>query len=110
MTLSWVETLRDWVIIIWGIISIVMFLMIILFLLSLWRGIRGLIGNIRLVVNEDVRPILAISRESVNNITGTARFLSDTVVSPVIRVYGLVSGVRRGLGVLTRLTGRGRRT
>lgn len=110
MTLSWVETLRDWVIIIWGIISIVMFLMIILFLLSLWRGIRGLIGNIRLVVNEDVRPILATGRESVNNLTGTARFLGDTVVSPVIRVYGLVSGVRRGLGVLTRLTGRGRRT
>lgn len=109
MTLSWVETLRDWVIIIWGIISIVMFLMIILFLLSLWRGIRGLIGNIRLVVNEDVRPILATGRESVNNLTGTGRFLSETVVSPVIRVYGLVSGVRRGLGVLTRLTGRGRR-
>ncbi len=110
MALSWVETLRDWVIIIWGIISIVMFLMIILFLLSLWRGIRGLIGNIRLVVNEDVRPMLATGRESVNNITGTARFLSDTVVAPVIRVYGFVSGVRRGFGVFTRLTGRGRRT
>lgn len=110
MALSWVETLRDWVIIIWGIISIVMFLMIILFLLSLWRGIRGLIRNIRLVVNEDVRPMLATGRESVNNVTGTARFLGDTVVSPVIRVYGIVSGVRRGVGVFTRLTGRGRRT
>lgn len=109
MTLSWVETLRDWVIIVWGVISIVMFLTIILFLLSLWRGIRGLIGNIRLVVNEDVRPMLATGRESVNNITGTARFLSDTVVSPVIRIYGIVSGVRRGIGVFARLTGRGRR-
>ncbi len=104
--LLWVESLRDWVLIIWGLLSIVMFIMIILFIIALWRGIRGLIGNVQLVVNDDVRPMIAVSRETVNSVAGTTRFMSDTVVNPVIKAYGAVSGVRRGVGVFTGLTGR----
>ncbi len=104
----WVECLRDWVLIIWGLLSIIMVVMIILFVFAMWRGIKGLIGNIQVVVKDDVRPMIAISRESVNSVAGTTRFMSDTVVNPVIRAYGVLSGVRRGFGVFTGLTGRGK--
>lgn len=106
MTLSWVETLRDWVLIFWGITSILLFLFIIAFLWSLWRGINGLIGETKFLVREDVRPIMITGRESVNNVAGTTRFLGDTIVKPVIRLYGIVAGVRRFISVFTGLTGR----
>ncbi len=108
MALSWIEAFRDWVLIIWGLTTIVLFAMIIAFIFYLWRGTRGLIGNVRLVVNEDVRPLIATSKESVNNVTGTTRFVGDTVVSPIIRLYGLISGLRRGIGIFLGLTGRRR--
>jgi|SRR5579884_162211 hypothetical protein len=110
MTLSVHEAVRDWVIIVWGSIGILAFLFFILFLLALWRGINSLIGETKVVVREDVRPIIATSRESVNNVAGTTRFLGDTIVRPVIRVYGIVAGIRRFIGVFTGLAGRGRKS
>lgn len=104
------ETFRDVVIITWGGLSIIAFLLVILVLLSLWRGVMGLVKDVKLTVREDVQPLLATGRETVNNVTGTSRFLSDTVVSPVLRLYGIVSGVRRGFAVFTGLTRRGKRT
>jgi hypothetical protein len=104
------ETFRDVVIITWGALSILAFLLVILWILVMWRGIMGLVRDVRVTVQEDVRPLLATGRESVNNVTGTTRFLSDTVVSPVLRLYGIVAGVRRALSVLTGLAGRGRRS
>jgi hypothetical protein len=84
-------------------------LIAVIVLLMLWRGIMGLIRDARLTIREDLRPILATSRETVNNVTGTSRFLSDTVVSPVLRLYGLIAGIRRGFAVFTGLTRRGKR-
>ena len=109
MTLSALTTTRDIVVIIWGILSILAFVFLILFLLTLWRGIKDLMGNVKIVMNEDVRPIVATSRESVNNVTGTVRFVSDTVVQPVIRLFGIIAYVRRFLAVFSGVTGRGRR-
>lgn len=103
------ETFRDVVIIAWGGLSIIAFVLFILWVLMLWRGIMGLIRDARLTIREDLRPILATSRETVNNVTGTSRFLSDTVVSPVLRLYGLIAGIRRGFAVFTGLTRRGKR-
>lgn len=109
MTLSALEATRDVIVIIWGVLSILAFVLFILFILALWRGISGLIRDVKLIANEDVRPMLATARESANNVTGTTRFVGDAVVQPVIRVYGIVSGVRRGIGVFTGLTRRGKK-
>jgi hypothetical protein len=43
----------------------------------------------------------------MNNVRGTVTFISDTTVSPIIRVYGLFSGIKRGLGALAGLGQRG---
>jgi hypothetical protein len=37
----------------------------------------------------------------VDSIRGTTSFVADTAVAPVIRLYGIVSGIRRFLSVLT---------
>lgn len=102
------ETFRDVVIIAWGVLTILAFVLFIAWILVLWGGINGLIRDVKVIVNEDVRPLLGTTRETANNVTGTARFASDTVASPIIRVYGIVSGVRRGIGVFTGLTRRER--
>jgi hypothetical protein len=60
---------------------------------SAFRAARGLI-------NDGVKPM-------VGNVRETVTFVSDTAVAPIIRVYGLISGARRGLGVLSGLTQRG---
>lgn len=109
MVLGALDTTRDLIVIIWGVISILTFLFMLLFLLFLWRGVNKLIGSVNIVVNDDIRPMLVTSRESLNNVTGTTRFLSDTIAQPVIRLYGIIAGVRRGIGVFSGVTGRGRK-
>jgi hypothetical protein len=109
MILSALESTRDVIIIIWGLISILAFLLFIIFLLVLWRGIRRLTGDVQAVVREDIRPMLATTRESATNVAGTARFVGDTVVTPIIRLYGIIAGIRRWVAVFTGLRRRGRR-
>jgi len=101
------ETTRDLIIIAWGLLSVLAVGLACMFVFSLWRGTSALIGNVRTVVNEDVRPIIATGEETVKNVTGTTRFVGDTVVSPIIRLYGIIAGIRRGFSVFTRVSGRG---
>ncbi len=103
------ENTRDIIVIAWGILSILAFVMLIWLFAVIGMGVSRLVKDVRVIANEDVRPMLATTRESANNVTGTTRFVSDTVVSPIIRLYGLVAGIRRAIGVFTGLTRRGRR-
>jgi len=54
-------------------------------------------------------PTLDSARQVVDDIRGTTSFIADTTVSPIIRLYGLVTGLRRGLMALAGLGRRGRR-
>ncbi len=49
---------------------------------------------INLLQNE-VRPILSATSETVNNLRGTAEFLGESVVEPVIKLNGYLAGVNR---------------
>lgn len=49
---------------------------------------------INLLQNE-VRPILAATSETVNNLRGTAEFLGENVVEPVIKLNGYLAGMNR---------------
>ncbi|RJP55028.1 MAG: hypothetical protein C4583_01330 [Anaerolineaceae bacterium] len=49
---------------------------------------------INLLQNE-VRPILAATTETVNNLRGTAEFLGENVVQPVIKLNGYLAGLQR---------------
>lgn len=49
---------------------------------------------INLLQNE-VRPILNTTNETVNNLRGTAEFLGENMVEPVIKISGYLAGLNR---------------
>ena len=54
---------------------------------------------INLLQNE-VRPILDATNETVNHLRGTAEFLGENVVEPVIKLNGYMAGLQRMLELL----------
>jgi membrane protein implicated in regulation of membrane protease activity len=54
---------------------------------------------INLLQNE-IRPILHATTETVNNLRGTAEFLGENVVEPVIKLNGYLAGLYRMLELM----------
>jgi hypothetical protein len=54
---------------------------------------------INLLQNE-IRPILNATTETVNNLRGTAEFLGENVVEPVIKLNGYLAGLYRMLELM----------
>jgi sterol desaturase/sphingolipid hydroxylase (fatty acid hydroxylase superfamily) len=54
---------------------------------------------INLLQNE-VRPILKATNDTVNNLRGTAEFLGENVVEPVIKLNGYLAGLNRMLELM----------
>ena len=54
---------------------------------------------INLLQNE-VRPILKATSETVNNLRGTAEFLGENVVEPVVKLNGYLAGLTRMLELM----------
>jgi hypothetical protein len=52
------------------------------------------------LLNNEVRPILDSANEAANTMRGTARFLSDKLVNPVVKVNAGVAAVRRALDLV----------
>jgi hypothetical protein len=94
------EDLRDLIIVIWGILGIVFLAVAIVLGIVVGISARGLIGTVRGLLRDDVQPTLRSARQTVDSIRGTTSFVADTAVAPVIRVYGIISGIRRFLSVL----------
>ena len=56
--------------------------------------IAQLASLINLLQNE-VRPILTTTNETINHLRGTAEFLGENVVEPVIKLNGYLAGMNR---------------
>lgn len=103
------DTARDVVIVIWGIMSILTLLVVLLIALFIGLSVKKLVNDVNTLVNTSIKPVIDTTQQSVQNVTGTTQFVGDLIVSPIIRVIGLISGIRRGVGVFTGLTGRARK-
>jgi hypothetical protein len=103
---SCMDTARDIVIIIWGVVSILTLLVVLAIALFIGLSIKNLIVTVNDLVNTSVRPMIDSTEQSVVNVTGTTQFLGDTIVTPVIRVISVAAGVRRGIGVFTGVSDR----
>jgi hypothetical protein len=106
-SLLWVETLRDWVIIFMGIATAAFFFVAMVITLVLGLLTRSLLKKTGSVLDDNVRPLLDSAKNTADNVKGTATFISDAAVTPVIRAYGVASGVRRAASVIAGLTGAG---
>lgn len=100
--LSTLTDIRDIVIIVFGILGLVALLLTILFTILIGWGILRLIRVSRSTMQEGVAPVLENAREASTGVRGTVAFVEDSIVGPIIRVYGIFSGVRRAFGVLSR--------
>ena len=103
------QELRDLIIVIFGVMGIVVLLVTLVVVLVIGFSARGLIGTMKGVVQGQVSPTLDSARGIVDDVRGTTSFIADTAVSPIIRLYGLFSGLRRALASLLGLTQLGRR-
>ena len=100
MGIDTLQDVRDVTIIAFTIAGTVLFLVAIIVTVVVGLAATGAFQAARRLIDEGVKPM-------VSNVRGTATFISDTAVSPIIRACGLISGVRRGLGVLSGLAQRG---
>ena len=61
--------------------------------------VAQLASLINLLQNE-VRPILKATNDTVNNLRGTAEFLGENVVEPVVKLNGYLAGLTRMLELM----------
>ena len=108
--LTTIEEIRDYVVVVYGIIGILFFFVAIIVTLIVGFSVKGLIGAVRGAIDESVRPALDAVKSTADTVKGTTEFVGQTAIAPIVRTYGMFAGVRKGLGVLTgigALTGRG---
>ena len=103
--LLWVETFRDWVIIIMGIAIAAFFFVSLVLTIVIGLLVRGLLRKSIDVLDDNVKPLLDTAQQTASNVKGTASYVSDAAVQPIIRTYGVVAGVRRAAAVLAGFVG-----
>ncbi|MGQ9572807.1 MAG: hypothetical protein ACUVV3_06445 [Dehalococcoidia bacterium] len=100
MGIDTLQDVRDVTIIAFTIAGTLLFLVAIIVTVVVGLSATAALQAARRLLNEGVKPM-------VSNVRGTVTFISDTTVSPIIRAYGIFSGIRRGLAVLAGLGHRG---
>ncbi len=86
------ERLRDIFIIFVALESLVVGIALIILLVQLATLIN--------LIQNEVRPILYATSETVNTLRGTAQFLGESVVEPVIKLNGYMASMRRVLELM----------
>ncbi|MFQ5879512.1 MAG: hypothetical protein ACE5IZ_05000 [Dehalococcoidia bacterium] len=104
-----IQEWRDWSIIVFTSTGAAAFLASLLLMIFVGYYAIRLLSAIRNTVENGVTPLLSSFRETANSVRGTTAFVTETAVSPIIRILSVVAGVRRALGVLLGFGRRGRR-
>lgn len=82
-----IAVIRDIVIIAWGILGIVVFIVVILVFLGIYRALKPILGSLR---------------ATTANIQVTTKLVADAVVKPLIPVISFYTGIRQGTRVVRR--------
>ena len=93
--------IRDISVIILALESIVVLLLLGVVIAMLWWLIQTLEKKITPILDTTNETVSNVS-ETVNTVRGTAAFVSDTVVSPIIKVVSYASGVKKAVKTLTK--------
>lgn len=78
---------------------------IVMALMSLFIGFAVVVMMVQVaslvnLVQNEIRPILKATNETVNTLRGTAEFLGENVVEPVIKLNGYLAGLQRVLELM----------
>ena len=82
-------TARDIAIIVLAVESIVIGILLAVLVIQVIRLVR--------LLREEVLPILHSTQETASTVRGTATFVSDHVVQPVVKVSSYTAGVRQAV-------------
>ena len=103
--LLFVATFRDWVIIFAGIAIGAFFVVAVVITIVIGLLARSLLKRALSLIDDNVKPLLGSAKETADGVKGTASYVSNAAVTPIVRTYGIIAGVRRAVGVLAGLTG-----
>lgn len=105
LSLLFVATFRDWVIIFMGIAVAAFFFVALIMTIVLGWLMRALLKKTSALLDDSVKPLLGTAKETADNAKGTVAYVSEAAVTPIVRAYGVVAGVRRAASVLAGLAG-----
>ena len=100
--------IRDVFIIIYGTLGIIFFIVATAAAVIVGMTLKSLLTTVKEMLDNDIKPAVASVRDAAETVRGTTDFVGRTTVQPIAKVYGTVSGVKRGLNVLGNLK-KGRR-
>ncbi|MDD5094909.1 MAG: hypothetical protein PHV74_11110 [Dehalococcoidia bacterium] len=80
-----IETLRDWVIVISGILGI---------------GVTLILFTLFILIYRKITHILDSADQAVGEVRETASTVSKTILQPIVKVQGFVAGVRKAVAFL----------
>jgi hypothetical protein len=86
------ETIRDIVIIFMAVESLLIGLVLIVLITQLAR--------LTAMLQNEVKPILDSTNETINTLRGTTAFLSDNLVEPVVKVNSYAAAFRRAIELI----------
>jgi hypothetical protein len=86
------ETIRDIVIIFMAVESLLIGLTLVLLIIQLAR-LTALLQN-------EIKPILDSTNDTVNTLRGTTHFLSNNLVKPVMKVNSTANAIRQAFGLI----------
>ena len=86
-------TIRDIAIIIIAVETIVIGALLGILIWQVWRLVK--------LLQTEIKPIIQNTQETVNTVKGTATFMSDNVVNPVVKTSSKIVGARRTIQMLT---------
>ena len=86
-------TIRDIAIIIIALETIIIGALLGILIWQVWRLVK--------LLQTEIKPIIQNTQETVNTVKGTATFMSDNVVNPVMKTSSRIVGARRTLQVLS---------
>ena len=86
------ETIRDIVIIFMAVESLIIGLTLIILIIQL--------AKLTALLQNEIRPILDSTNETLQTLRGTTTFLSNNLVNPVIKANSTVAAVKQALGLI----------
>jgi hypothetical protein len=99
---------RDIALIFYCVAGFFAFLFIFLFTVVIGWTTWRLLRTSQRMLKENVQPAMDNVRQTSESVRGTVQFISDNAITPVVKTYGTVAGVRTFVTVLARL-GRSRK-
>ena len=100
------ESLRDIVVIVYGVMGIVLMLALCIAAFGLWFAIRALSSSVQALIEDPIRPTLQEVQKAAQNVRGTTEFVADAAVHPLIRVLSIGRVLRRGVATVTGIRNR----